>query len=188
MNFYKLARDLDTFIKECQEAAKKVAEELPEEFSGHFDCLDPFEKELHRFPWVLEDKSYHYMDATNYRVDIFETNTGELAWAFYSPQAEATNPLVQNSHYSLSKALGERNHLDTDKRWCGFYSRIMGNGDDDFLILYGMSSDYPHNQYSDEIVKRFADKILLSKHAPSKVIIIGDKITIYTMKDVEPPF
>jgi len=96
---------------------------------------------------------------------------------------------VQNSHYSLSRVLWDKYHLEVNKRWCGFYSRIMGNGDDDFLILYGMSSDYPHNQYSNDIVKRFADKILLSEYAPSKVIVMGgDKITTYTMKDVEPPF
>ena len=188
MNFYKLAKDLNAFIEECQQGAKQLAEEMGLDSDGHLDALDPFTKELHKFPWILEDKSYRYMDATNYRVDVFETDAGELVWAFYSPQAEATNPLVQNSHYSLSKALWERNHLDIDKRWCGFYSRIMGNGNDDFLILYGMSSDYPHNQYSDEIVKRFADEILLSAHAPSKVIVIGDKITTYAMKDVEPPF
>lgn len=188
MNFYKFARHLDAFIEKCQKESKEMAEELGLESDGHLDALDPFTEELHRFPWILEDKDEHYMDATNYRVDVFETNTGELTWAFYSPQAEATNPLVQNSHHSLSKILWKRSPIDTDKRWCGFYSRIMGNGNDDFLILYGMSSDYPHNQYSDEIVKRFADEILLSEHAPSKVIIIGDKITTYTMKDVEPPF
>ena len=119
----------------------------------------------------------------------FETEQGELVWAFYSPQAEATNPQVQNSHYSLSRVLWDKYRLEVNKRWCGFYSRIMGNGNDDFLILYGMSSDYPHNQYSGDIVKRFADKMLLSAYAPSKVIVMdGDKITTYTMKDVEPPF
>ena len=184
MNFYKLAKDLDSFIEECQAEA---AESFPE-LGGHIDALDPFTEELHRFPWILEDEDHHYMDATNYRVDVFETEEGELVWAFYSPQAEATNPAVQNSHHSLSKVLWENNHLNIDKRWCGFYSRITGNGKDDFLILYGMSSDYPHNQYSDEIVKRFADTILLSQHAPSKVIVISDKVTTYTMKDVEPPF
>lgn len=189
MNFYKLAKDLNAFIEECQDGAKKVAEELGLDSDGHLSALDPFTEELHKFPWILRDENERYMDATNYRVDVFETDTKQLVWAFYSPQAAATNPAVQNSHYALSKVLWERNHLEIGKRWCGFYSRIMGNGNDDFLILYGMSSDYPHNQYSDEIVKRFADKILLSEHAPSKVIVMdGDKITTYTMKGVEPPF
>lgn len=186
MNFYKLAKDLDAFIEESQQGAKQLAEEMGLDSDGHLDALDPFTKELHRFPWILEDKDSHYMDATNYRVDVFETDAGELVWAFYSPQAEATNPQVQNSHYSLSKVLWDKYHLEVNKRWCGFYSRIMGNGNDDFLILYGMSSDYPHNQYSNEIVKRFADKILLSEHAPSKVIVMDDdNIAAYTMKDID---
>lgn len=188
MNFYKLAKDLNAFIEECQQGAKQLAEEMGLDSDGHLDALDPFTKELHKFPWILEDKDSHYMDATNYRVDVFETMHGELVWAFYSPQAEATNPKIQNSHHSLYNVLWEDCRLHLSRRWCGFYSRIMGNGNDDFLILYGMSSDYPHNQYSDEIVKRFVDEILLSAHAPSKVIVIGDKITTYAMKDVEPPF
>lgn len=190
MNFYKLAKDLDAFIQECQETAKRFHEEFPdnEAFDGHFDCLDPFTEELHKFPWILENRDSHYMASTNYRVDVFETEDGNLAWAFYSPQAEATNPMVQNSHYALAKFLWETYKLKTSKRWCGFYSRITGNGNDDFLILYGMSSDYPHNQYSDDIVEKFAHKMLQYDFAPSKVIVIGDTITTYTAKDIEVPF
>lgn len=168
MNLYKFARKIDKFINDCQEEA---AREFPE-LGGHLDALDPFTEELHRYPWLLEDKSYHYLDSTNYRVDVFETEEGNLAWAFYSPQAEATNPAVQNSHHSLANVLWERNHLELEKRWCGFYSRIMGNGNDDFLVLYGMSSDYPHNQYADDVLKKFVDKMLSSSHDFSKVIVI----------------
>lgn len=183
MNFYRFVKDIYSFFEECQEGAK----EYPE-IGGHIECLDPFTDEINRSCWVLEDHNPHWMDATNYRVDIFETNTGDLVWAFYSPQAEATDNKVQNSHFSLAQVLWKDHVLETQKRWCGFYSRIMGNGNDDFLVLYGMSSDYPHNQYSDEVLKKFVDKILLREHGLSKVIVIGDDIKCYTAKDVEPPF
>lgn len=194
MNPYKFIKDYEAFYNACYEDARETAKEDPEfaKLWNDWDCklriLEPMMDDIRKDPYETADRDVDFIPHTNYRIDIFLTEDDQLVYAAYSPQAAATHPEVENSHYALSKYLWKNHILDTDKRWCGFYTRIMGNGKDDFLVLYGMSSDYPHNQYSEQVVKRFADSMLLSRWSPSKVIVMGDTITTYTMKDVEPPF
>lgn len=182
MNLVKLAQDLYQFIEEVQTEAHAQGE--------HLAALDPFERQLKQAPSVLDFHTPHYLASSNYRIDVFETEKGEIAWAAYSPEAAASDPRIKNSHDALSKYLQESRILETKKRWCGFYTRITGNGHDDTLVLYGMSSDYPHNQYSEEIVKRFIEeKIFHIAFPPTKVIVMDDEhITSYVREDNDLQF
>jgi hypothetical protein len=53
-----------------------------------------------------------------------------------------------------------------------------------------MSSDYPHNQYSEEIVKRFIEeKLFKIAFPPTKVIVMDDEhITSYVREDNDLQF
>ena len=182
MNLYKLARDLRDFINACQEEATRSFPEL----GGHIDVLDPFSEQFDE--WELKDRDTSFMPHTNYRIDIFETESGNLVYAAYSPQAAATNPLIMNSHSTLAGHLAETHHLNYKKRWCGFYSRVTGNGKDNLLILYSMSSDYPHNQYAEEIVEKFSKEIMKSTWGPSTVVVLSKEYKIYTKEENDVPF
>lgn len=187
MNLYKLARHLHSFIEECQEEAKNFPE-----IGGHIDALDQFSEYYEGGPYndTLHNQSFDFLTHTNYRIDIFRDEFGKICYAAYSPQAQATDSKIKNSHSDLVKCLYESGRsISYKERWCGFYSLVTGNGDDMFLILYGMSSDYPHNDYSEDVVREFAELIMQRPWPPKKVIIINnDDVKCYTQKDFDLPF
>lgn len=191
MNFYTLALAVKGFIDDCQKIAM-------EQFNTHFNALDPLSSLINEDASVFRPVDYTYMPSTNYRIDIFESEGGIIRYALYSPKASAFNHDVMNSHSALSSLLDRTtlDGIDYSRRWCGFYTRVTGNGDEDILILYGMSSDYPHNEYADEVVKEFCKRILTSKNPfmPEKVVVIyKNSSTVYTQEsfkeeDIELPF
>lgn len=101
---------------------------------------------------------------TNYRVMLFLNNkTGFITPFFWTPELG-----IDNSHHALWKyAMGFRESngapiYDPDYRWGGFYTYGLGNGDQKQLTLYGESSDYPHDKWSEKVKECFlAEKLFL---------------------------
>ena len=93
---------------------------------------------------------------SNYRAVILEDpEDGLLYYKFWSPELN-----VPNTHKDLMGLL-LREHcdieFDLERRWAGFYTYGIGNGDRRCLTLYGMSSDYPHTCYSQDICALFEE-------------------------------
>jgi len=94
---------------------------------------------------------------SNYRVMLFPDNrTGFIQPFFWTPELG-----IDNSHYSLWRyAMSFRDSdgapiYDPDYRWGGFYTYGLGNGDQKQLTLYGESSDYPHDKWSEKVKECF---------------------------------
>lgn len=178
MNLYKLALALDEFIKDCEEAAQK-------EFNSHCDVLDPFSEFLHKDPRDLEEVDHTFIPRTNYRIDVFATTKDNIVYACYSPKAEAFHNEIDNSHHALAGVLAdnlpEGEHLDYNRRWCGFYSMLAGNGCK-YLVLYGESSDYPHNNNGDLMAELFAREVVLNQPLAPNAVILLYKDTVKLIK------
>lgn len=94
---------------------------------------------------------------SNYRVMLFPDNvTGFVYPFFWTPELG-----IDNSHHALWKyAMSFRDEdgkpmFDPDYRWGGFYTYGLGNGDQKQLTLYGESSDYPHDKWSEKVKECF---------------------------------
>ena len=88
---------------------------------------------------------------------LLNTDTHLIDPFFWTPELG-----IANSHHSLVR-YAENNYRD-DKggpihdisyMWGGFYTYGLGNGDQKQLTLYGESSDYRHNEYSEEVKNCF---------------------------------
>lgn len=195
MNFYKFIKDFKAFYDDTIKGANEMAQKDPEfakMWTGKFECLEPFMKDINMEPWLLKEQNHEFFGSTNNRIDIFLTESNEVVYAAYSQEAAASNSFVKNSHSSLclllASVLGYK--LEYEKRWCGFYTRLFGNGQDS-LVLYGMSSDYPHNEHSEYVLGRFAEKILcysVNPYRPKEVFALDENIHHWTEKSFELPF
>lgn len=94
---------------------------------------------------------------SNYRVMLFPDNrAGFIHPFFWTPELG-----IDNSHHALWKyAMSFRDGdgqpmFDSNYRWGGFYTYGLGNGDQKQLTLYGESSDYPHDKWSEKVKECF---------------------------------
>lgn len=192
MNFYKFVKDFKAFYDDAIKGANEMAQKDPEfakMWSGRFECLEPLVNQIDSFS--LKDSLFLNFESSNNRIDIFKTSKNRLYYAAYSDQTASSDEEIHNSHYKLASYIRTRiamddETLDYDKRWCGFYSRLMGN-DTDILVLYGQSSDYPHNQYAGEVAEEFA-KEYFSRKSPflaKTIYVIGHEVKIYTKESFE---
>lgn len=189
MNPYKFIKDYEAMYDECMQGAEEMAKEDPEFaklWDGKFGVLEPLMNQIRNNPYTLEGRHPLFIPGTNYRVDIFENEQGEIVSLFYSPEAGATDERISNSHYDLSKVLADKHHLNYEKRWCGFYTHVTGNWGCNMLIFYGMSSDYPHNQHAEEVMKKFIETYFTSDYefkSDTILVIDNDIITTYKKSD-----
>ena len=191
MNFYKFIKDFKVFYDDTIKGANELAQEDPEfakMWTGKFECLEPFMKDINKEPWLLKEQNHEFFGSTNNRIDIFLTESNEVVYAAYSQEAAASNPSIKNSHSSLCDLLSVLGYkLEYKKRWCGFYTRLFGNGQN-MLVLYGMSSDYPHNEHSNYVLGMFAEKILCHSadpYRPKEVFALYKNIYHWTEESFE---
>ena len=143
------------------------------------------EKNLKYLKAIKEGIAEDCIKRTDYKIPNYYPNTGDVStkvcWSNYrcmlvldtlthmiKPVFWTPDLGVANSHRSLLE-YAKRNFIDENGyttvdpyyRWGGFYTYGLGNYDvktssfQSQLTLYGESSDYPHNKYSEEVKKCF---------------------------------
>ena len=95
---------------------------------------------------------------SNYRVILLlNTQTLMIDPFFWTPELG-----IDNSHHALM-VYAQRNYRsdngapihDISYCWGGFYTYGLGNCEQKQLTLYGESSDYPHDRYSEKVKEHF---------------------------------
>ena len=93
---------------------------------------------------------------TNYRVMLFlDSRTGFIRPFFWTPELGIDNSHYALWNYAMSFRDGGAPIYDPDYRWGGFYTYGLGNGGQKQLTLYGESSDYPHDKWSEKVKECF---------------------------------
>lgn len=124
--------------------------------------LEPLKKLIEKEK-PLEKVDEHHYNLSLDRICIFRTKKGNVKYALYSEEANASDKRVQNDHYALhsiieDKAWGKED-LNSSERWCGFYKVLCGNSEKITMILYGESSTYPITITNYKLLEDFAKQI-----------------------------
>ena len=131
------------------------------------------------------------LPSTNYRFCSFLDKDGNIHVAFYNPALEGKKLDIpgcreyQNSHRCLTDILVDKyttpegyTNICYDFRYCGFYSKMYGNGSE-YIVLYGNSSDYSHNWSCEYMSARLGLEI--EKRLKCKCVILDvDTMTVYS--------
>lgn len=106
---------------------------------------------------------------TNYRVMLLlNKKTDRIDAFFWTPELCKDNSHRALWNYAMWEYL-DTNVYDPDYRWGGFYTYGLGNGNQKQLTLYGESSDYRHNEHSEDIKECYLKGMRFSEYMKTKV-------------------
>lgn len=113
---------------------------------------------IYKMPETYKDPHPIELCCSRYRCMLFwDKETHQIDPIFWTPELG-----IDNSHRALVdyairnyRSIKGYCYLSFKYRWGGFYMYGRGNGDQEQLTLYGESSDYPHNDYSEKIKECF---------------------------------